>query len=584
MWTIVDSATRAAWFGAASQQAQLEVLAAALGSAPRKVVLGASGELSRVTMAAPTINTGTTPRRLELGQVIPSTLVNTATGTPTTEEIRNAAGTVILRGTAGISGALVNYAAGAIKARCAPSVGATGIVVQANSALPAVELPGFAAGGTTGSLVGDLWTPARAPDGRVYQASWDTVPKFRWIEAAGTRIDTQLTTAIQAVSPGWDSAKLWGTTPGNSLFQSWAGFTQDEANARFWFLGGGHSDGYNNGLYRFDLYRMNWAIECAPSSYTDFSLAYRTNGNSSYHPDANATAIANFNANNPPGTVLGTLVPALNGPMYDEIPIDGKPTARHTYQGLAYVSTIGTSGSILMHMRRLWRFDLASGQWVFKRLFDDKIRATAGAAPSATGIMETHAAEAALGIWDEATNRMLCSASGSAGAGAAAYNWTTQSWGPWGGAYGLNFNHAAVARVGRTVVSFNPPTSEGTTYKGRYWLYNMDTEAVTFADCQLGGGLTFANFPSGAAFYDGAGMVYVPPLNRYWIWTRDGSGGMQALQLDPTTSPWTLSPLTFANASPVEQRLIIGRVLWIPALSCVLVWDHCFANAFIYRF
>jgi hypothetical protein len=143
MWTIPDSATRAAWFAAATQQEQLELLAAALGSAPRKVVLGASGELSLVTMAAPTINTGTTPRRLELGQVIPSTLVNTALGTMTSTEIRSAAGTVILRADAGVLGGTAETVEffGAIKQRCAPSVGGTGIVVQANAALPAAPTP-----------------------------------------------------------------------------------------------------------------------------------------------------------------------------------------------------------------------------------------------------------------------------------------------------------------------------------------------------------------------------------------------------------------------------------------------------------
>jgi hypothetical protein len=78
-------------------------------------------------------------------------------------------------------------------------------------------------------------------------------------------------------------------------------------------------------------------------------------------------------------------------------------------------------------------------------------------------------------------------------------------------------------------------------------------------------------------------MAYIPPLNRYWICTRNTSFAMQWCQLDPTTTPWTLSPLTFPNAQPIAQRLIQGRVQWIEPLQALLVWDHCFVNAFIFR-
>jgi hypothetical protein len=442
----------------------------------------------------------------------------------------------------------------------------------------------WGAGSELGTLVGDVWTPGRDAQGRVNLASWNTVPTGRWIEVGGSRIDTQLTAAVQAVSAGWSLQQLWGFSNSSNLMQSWSGFTIDQANARLWFLGGGHSDGYNNGLYRFDFYRMQWAIECPPSPRSTMSTAYLTNGSSTNHPQSTATAAANFNANNAAGLTTGVLVPALNGPMYDEIPTDGKPTARHSYQGLVYVPTVGAQGSVFMHARRLWRYDIATGQWVLKRLVNDQIRSTGGAAPNATGVIEIHAAEQSLAIWDEATNRVLCSASGSAGQGAYAYNWNTQTWAGWSGVYGLNFNDAAVVRQGRTVVSFNAPAATGGR-AGRYWVHNLDTGVTaTGTDVQLGGGLTRANFQPADAFYDAYSMVYVPPLNRYWVWTRNNVGGMQALQLDPTTTPWTLSPLSFANASPIQERLAQGRTHWIEALNAVLVWDHCFVGAKLYKF
>jgi len=442
----------------------------------------------------------------------------------------------------------------------------------------------WGAGSATGSVVGDVWTPGKDAAGRVNKESWAIVPTGRWIEVAGTRIDTQLTTSIVNAGLGWTSATLWGTTGGNSIFQSWSGFVTDSDRARLWFIGGGHSDGFNNGLYRFDGNKMAWSIECLPSSRSLMSTTYLNGGSSTNHPDATATAVANFNANTTAGQTTGTIVPATNGPFYDEIPTDGKPTARHSYQGLAYAPTVGAAGSLFMHARRLWRYDIASGQWVFKRLINDQARSwPAIAAPNATGVIEIHAAEAALAVWDEVNNKVLMSASGSAGGGAYQYNWTTQAWSSWGASYAINYNDAAHVRVGRTMVAFKPPVTDQPVYVGRYWQHDLDAGTTTAADVQFGGGLSLSDFVSGSAFYDGAAITYVPTLNRYWCCTRNTSGGMQWIQLDPTTTPWTASPLTFSNGNNVSERLILGRVQWLEGLQAVLLWDHCFVNAKIYK-
>jgi hypothetical protein len=83
-------------------------------------------------------------------------------------------------------------------------------------------------------------------------------------------------------------------------------------------------------------------------------------------------------------------------------------------------------------------------------------------------------------------------------------------------------------------------------------------------------------------------MVFVPPRNRFWVCTRAsasaGVGDMQWLELDPSTTPWTLSRLSFPNPHPVARRVIAGRLRWMPNLNAVLVWDHCFVNAFLFRF
>jgi hypothetical protein len=443
----------------------------------------------------------------------------------------------------------------------------------------------WGSGSDVGTVSGDLWTPGRDGQGRVNQASWNAVPSGRWIEVAGSRIDTSLTSTVVNAGLGWStSAQLWGTSAGNSIFQSWSGFTVDQATGRIYFLGGGHSDGYNNGLYRFDCNRMAWAVECMPSNRSLMSNAYLTNGSSTWYPDSGADAVANFNANNPPGTVVGQIVPVQNGLFYDQIPFDLKPTARHTYHSMVFVPNVGAAGSLYMSSRRLWRYDIASGAWVTRRLINDQVRGLGGAAPNATWASEIHAAEAAFTAYDEVGGRLLVSASGSAGAGAYAFNLGTETWSPWNGSYGLNYNHAAMTRVGRNLYSLNPPVSDQASVVGRYWIHNIDAGTTVGQNIQFSGGLSLADFPSGGSFYDGAAMTYVPPLNRYWVATRRNTGAMFWLQLDPTTTPWTASELTFTNASPINQILAIGRVQWIEGLNAVLAWDHCFTGAKFYKF
>lgn len=450
---------------------------------------------------------------------------------------------------------------------------------------PVIANIDWGSGSDTGSITGDVWTPGRDGQGRVNRASWESVPRGRWIEAAGTRIDTGLTSTLVNAGLGWTtSEQLWGSHPGANLFQSWSGFAVDQGAGRLFFLGGGHSDGYNNGLYRFDCNRMAWAVECMPSNRTQMGSVYLANGSATNNPESTAVALANFNANNPVGTTTGVITPVLNGPFYDEIPFDAKPTARHTYQGMVYVPDIGSAGSVFMGVRRLWRYDLAAGRWVSRRLVNDVVRAQGSGAPNARGVYEIHAAEASFTAYDEVRRRVLVSASGSAGAGAFAFDLQSEAWAAWSGSYGLNYNHAAQARVGRKLVALNPPVSDQAVSVGRYWVHDLDTGSTVAANLQFSGGLSLADFPSAGSFYDGAAMVYVPPLNRFWLVTRRGAGGMFWIEIDPTTTPWTASPLSFANASPIEQRLPIGRVQWIEGLRAVLAWDHCFTGAKFYRF
>jgi hypothetical protein len=440
-------------------------------------------------------------------------------------------------------------------------------------------------GTETGQLVADVWTPGRGVDGKVSASSWEAVPKGRWIEIAETRIDQALTSEIVNAGLGWSSSsQLWGLSARANLFQSWSGFAVDQQAGRLFFLGGGHSDGYNNGLYAFDFNRMEWRVECLPSNRTLMSAEYLSNRSSTFNPESATIALTNFNSNNSNGTRIGTLIPSINGPFYDELPFDNKPTARHTYHSLVYAPQAGPAGSVFLGARRLWRYDLSERRWIWRRLINDQAKAQgASSAPNATGIGEIHAAEAAFAAFDEVRNHVLVSASGSSGSGAYTFSIEENSWARWSGSYALNFSHAAQARVGRTLVAFNPPTSNSSVRVGRYWVYDLDAQSVASGSVALSGGLTLADFPESGTFYDGSAMTYVGGLHRFWVVTRRSNGSMFWVELDPSTTPWTASPLTFSNDSPIEQRLPIGRVQWIEGLNAVLAWDHCFGNARVFR-
>lgn len=231
-WSIPHEPTRTARAAEVSQQGQCEVVRDALGSAPVLAVMGASGELSRVTMAAPTIDTEVEPSEVLLGQVIPSTLVHTATGTPTSVEVRNGAD-VILRGTAGVSGATVNFA-GAIKALCAPSVGSGGMAVRAGSSL----------------------SPS------AYDILIDEIallPAESWTQINAGR------NTFEDIWPPVDLRAEYGFGSGNPsawhrIMGAWGGYGWDPVNHALWKIGGGHANSAANGVAGWRVQDRNWVL------------------------------------------------------------------------------------------------------------------------------------------------------------------------------------------------------------------------------------------------------------------------------------------------------------------------------------
>lgn len=432
------------------------------------------------------------------------------------------------------------------------------------SVLPRV----FSNGSEAGSLQGDAWTPGRDAQGVVNQVSWDLVPRGRWITVAGTRMDT-LDARIKAAMPQWRELANW-----DSYAHSWSSLAPDLPRGRLFFSGGGHGDGSNNGLYSFNLYRMAWDIEMMPSDPSLWSDSYKNLRNWGWCTESFIQTQAKIAA--------GTLSP-INDWGLDEIFWDnsmnaggaslGKMTAKHTYHSYVYVPA---EDSVMFLHRRLWKISLASDSVTYKRLINDNPQTP----------LDT---EHGLTIYDEVRNELLASSAGSSGiTNSVRYNLATNTWTlnptqynpPW-----KIWDNVSNTRVGRNITVLVPPRSTGGV-GGKAWIYNLDSRSVTSSSdgFKFGGGLSPASFAADNAYYDGTALEYIPPLNRYWMWTLMANNEMQALTVDPGTTPWTISPTTFSGDVPVPGKNMLRKMFWVEAMNAVWQYDRGTRDWYVYKF
>src|SRR5262245_47877092 len=114
------------------------------------------------------------------------------------------------------------------------------------SVFAAVPADNWGSGTAVGTFAADVWTPGRDAGGVVNLVSWNLVPLNRWIEVAGTRLDS-LDSVVKAAVPGW---KDYGNSSWNGVTDAWNGMAWDERAGleRGWFaVCGGHSDSSNDG-------------------------------------------------------------------------------------------------------------------------------------------------------------------------------------------------------------------------------------------------------------------------------------------------------------------------------------------------
>lgn len=162
--TILHAPTAAALAAATSQQAQIDALAAPWGGGNvRARYYSGAGLLLRTQTLAPWVkNSAASPRRLVAGGGVADTAVAAGAQARVVFELLD--GTPIFQVTAApaATGAVLNYAAGAIKTLCRPTIA---LELLANAALPGVTPSGAPLAPT--QLVADgIWTWFTMPEAR----------------------------------------------------------------------------------------------------------------------------------------------------------------------------------------------------------------------------------------------------------------------------------------------------------------------------------------------------------------------------------------------------------------------------------
>jgi hypothetical protein len=417
----------------------------------------------------------------------------------------------------------------------------------------------LADGYDAGTLDGTLWTPGRL-NGVVNEASWEIVPQNKWIQVANTRLDT-LESQITSAIPGWrdPSVSKWvGVT------EAWNGVAYDERGHRAWWVAaGGHADGANNGIYRFDAFNMAYSIEHMPSDTTKWSESYaklQTTGTYTFCPESDKVR-QELVTNGTSGDE--------NDWFYDELYWDNQPTSRHTYSGALYVPE---RDELVLAVRRLWRYSISEKRWFYRVL------PQGDNAVSALG-------EESIAYYDQSRDQVLALSCGSGGPWSNTFNMSNNKWtGENVIGHGWDWSGAADYRHNNTVTLFKAVEAEDTyASPGRYVSYDIVTRQVHVSgEVQYGPGVKREDFyPT-----DGNGMVYIPPLNRYWVvQTNATSRDLTWLELDPTTTPWTYNLLKLDSPTPAltGSTLVRRRMIWLPNLNAIVWLGSADQNVQVYK-
>lgn len=199
--------------------------------------------------------------------------------------------------------------------------------------------PTFAEGTDVGTVPtegnGWLWVPGRNAEGDVTQASFDALPANTVVRVHDTQLNNLVAALTELTGHPFNRFDVSGDGI-RGTFDAWVGCCHDGAQYVFFPRGGGHADNSANGIWRFNLLRMRWEIEKAPSDPYDATFPWSSRYRKGPAPDTGSyTQYIDEN-----GVILDS-----DGLYWDRLPDDAW-TSMHTYNGVWYRPTgrqIGTS-------------------------------------------------------------------------------------------------------------------------------------------------------------------------------------------------------------------------------------------------
>ncbi len=358
-----------------------------------------------------------------------------------------------------------------------------------------------------------------------------------WLNCVGFSLTVSASALLDNLQPGhWvevPNSRLRDVAPsplpsGNSgldgLTAAWSGGAFDTTRNRLMIWGGGHADYSGNEIYGFDVDTLSWGV---------------------------------IEQNTPVNQI-----PTVNDPTTETYP-DGKPAARHTYDGLVYLpdqDALWNQGGSLAWggdaTWGTWQYDLSLGQWAQK-------------ANAHSGFASTYGVNAQF---DPVTDKVIWRDSFQGLSQIKEFDPVTNVW-------TQTFTGDAPLSNDSTTSTLDP-TRRTVVFMGKsnytgpqFFSYHIDThvfsEPATTGDTEI----LAATAP---------GVAFDPISDKIVAW----KGGSDVYSLDQDTLVWTRIAADPANTVTPTNATVTGtygRWQYVPSEDAFIVYNDVDDNVFFYR-
>lgn len=241
------------------------------------------------------------------------------------------------------------------------------------------------------------WAPIRDGSGNI--TNFASLPLRTWIEVPGSQFYETIKPILDA---GGYTLHNYGNEPMEAVITNYNGMAWDFANGRGWANGGGHHGGVDNGVYKLDTNKMRWSVEIWPSKVGSDGLTaedarcfeavpqtrmtsqtFVADGQVRKKPNARSSTGFVVYLGNPLSQVQWKECLGPEGPIADQdewtsiwnsptktpldyagsysIMFDGRPVARHNYEGFVYSAL---HDEVVGFVRQIFRGKLDGTGWI----------------------------------------------------------------------------------------------------------------------------------------------------------------------------------------------------------------------------